>query len=47
MPEASARTSIKARVDHVQAQGRTEELTAARTGSVAGSDAAGGLEKDH
>jgi hypothetical protein len=47
VPEASAHTSIKARVDHVQAQGRTEDLKAARTGSVAGSAAAAGLEESH
>ena len=47
VPEASAHTSIKERVDHVQAQGRTEELKAARTGSVAGSAAAAGLEESH
>src|ERR1700676_1071053 len=40
-------TSIKERVDHVQAQGRTEDLKAARTGSVAGSAAAAGLEESH
>ena len=47
VPEASAHTSIKERVDHVQAQGRTEDLKAARTGSVAGSAAAAGLEESH
>ena len=47
VPEASAHTSIKERVDHVQAQGRTEDLKAARTGSVAGSAAAAGLEEAH
>jgi hypothetical protein len=31
----------------VQAQGRTEDLKAARTGSVAGSAAASGLEEGH
>jgi hypothetical protein len=45
VPEASAQTSIKERVDHVQSQGRTEDLTAARAGSVAGSAAAAGLEE--
>ena len=30
VPEASAHTSIKERVDHVKAQGRTEDLKAAR-----------------
>ena len=47
VPEASAHTSIKERVYHVQAQGRTEDLKAARTGSVAGSAAAAGLEESH
>ena len=47
VPEASAHTSIKERVDHVKAQGRTEDLKAARTGSVAGSAAAAGLEEEH
>ena len=47
VPEASAHTSIKERVDHVEAQGRTEDLKAARTGSVAGSAASAGLEESH
>ena len=47
VPEASAHTSIKERVDHVEAQGRTEDLKAAREGSVAGSAAAAGLEQGH
>jgi hypothetical protein len=47
VPESSAHTSIKARVDHVQDQGRTEDLNAARSGSVAGSTAAAGLEESH
>ena len=47
VPEASAHTSIKERVDHVEAQGRTEDLKAARTGSVAGSVASAGLEESH
>ena len=47
VPEASAHTSIKERVDHVEAQGRTEDLKAARTGSVAGSAASAGLEEAH
>src|SRR6516225_4176386 len=38
--------SIKARVDHVQDQGRTEELKAARRGSVAGSAVAAGLKEE-
>ncbi len=47
MPEASPHTSIKERVDHVKAQGRTEDLKAAGQGSVAGSNAAAGLEESH
>jgi hypothetical protein len=45
LPETSAHTSIKQRVEHVQAQGRTDDLAAARSGSVAGSAAAGGIEE--
>ena len=45
VPEASAHTSIKQRVEHVKEQGRTEDLKAARAGSVAGSAAAAGLEE--
>jgi REP element-mobilizing transposase RayT len=45
LPETSEHTSIKQRVEHVQAQGRTDDLQAARGGSVAGSTAAGGLEE--
>ena len=44
-PEASEYTSIKARVEHVEAQGQTERLEAAAGGSVAGSRAASGLEE--
>ena len=44
-PEASEYTSIKARVEHVEAQGRAGQLEAAKEGSVAGSCAAGGLEE--
>ena len=47
VPEASLHTSIKERVDHVEAQGRTEDLKAASQGSIAGSDAASGLEESH
>jgi hypothetical protein len=47
VPESSAHTSIKARVDHAKRQGRTEDLKAARSGSVAGSVAASGLEEGH
>ena len=42
-----AHTSIKERVAHVQAQGRTEDLNASRDGSAAGSAAAAGLEESH
>jgi REP element-mobilizing transposase RayT len=46
-PEASAHTSIKERVDHVAAQGRTEDLKAARTSSAVASKQAAGLEENH
>jgi hypothetical protein len=45
VPEASAHTSIKQRVDHVQALGRIDDLAAAQGGSVAGSIAAAGIEE--
>jgi hypothetical protein len=45
VPEASEYTSIKTRVEHVEAQGQTDRLEAAVGGSVAGSLAAGGLEE--
>ena len=47
LPETSAHTSFKARVDHVQEQGRTEDLKAAQNGSVPGSAASAGLEEKH
>jgi len=47
VPEASAHTSIKERADHVKTQGRTEDLKAASEGSVAGSNAAAGMEESH
>ena len=47
VPEASEHTSIKERVDHVKAQGRTKDLKAAQKGSVAGSLASVGLEDSH
>jgi hypothetical protein len=47
VPEASAHTSIKERVDHFKVQGRAEDLKAASAGSVAGSYAAAGLEESH
>ncbi len=40
-------TSIKERVDHVAAQGRTEDLKAARTSSAVASKQAAGLEENH
>jgi len=47
VPETSEHTSIKERVGHVQAQGRTEDLKATGEGSVAGSNASAGLEEAH
>jgi hypothetical protein len=47
VPEASNHTSIKERLDHVKAEGRTEDLKAAKSGSVAGSEASAGLEESH
>jgi hypothetical protein len=47
VPESSKHTSVKERVDHVKAQGRTKALKAARKGSVAGSKASAGLEESH
>ena len=44
-PEASEYTSIKARVEHVEAQNETARLEAAAAGSVACSRAASGLEE--
>jgi hypothetical protein len=44
VPESSAHTSIKTRVDHVNGQGRTEDLKPTRVGCVAGSAAAAGPE---
>ena len=44
-PETSDYTSIKQRLEHAEAQGRTAELEAASSGSVAGSQAAAGLEE--
>jgi hypothetical protein len=45
VPETSKHTSVKERVNHVKAQGRTKDLKAARKGSVAGSRATAGLEE--
>jgi hypothetical protein len=47
LAEESEHTSIKERVEHVKSQGRTEDLQAARKGSVAGSTASAGLEELH
>ncbi len=47
VPETSKHTSVKERVDHVKAQGRTEDMKAAPEGSVAGSKASAGLEESH
>jgi hypothetical protein len=47
VPEASPHTSINQRVEHVKAQGRTDDLKAAKQGSVAGSNASSGLEVAH
>jgi hypothetical protein len=44
-PETSNFTTIKQRVGHVEAQGKTAELAAAEGGSVAGSLASAGLEE--
>ena len=44
-PETSDYTSIKQRLDHVEAEGKTAQLEAAEGGSVAGSQAAAGLEE--
>ena len=43
-PETSEHSSIKQRLEHVKAQGATAQLEAAKDGSVAGSQAAVGLE---
>ncbi len=47
VPEASPHTSITERVEHVKAQGRIGDLEASGKGSVAGSNAAKGLEESH
>ena len=44
VPETSKHTSVKQRVDHIKAEGRTAQLEAAQNGRVAGSLAASGLE---
>lgn len=43
-PESSDHTSIKARLDHVKASGRMDDLAAAAGGSTAGSARSAGLE---
>ena len=43
-PEASPHTSVSTRVEHVKAQGRTEDLQAAAKGSAAPPQASAGLE---
>lgn len=45
-PEQSEYTSIKSRVEHVRVKGRTKDLAAALTGSVAASRRAAKLEED-
>ncbi len=45
VPEASLHTSITTRIAHVKEQGRIPDLTAAKCGSVAASNAAAGLEE--
>ena len=45
-PEESDHTSVKARVEHVQASGRIKDLQAAELGSVAAVQVSGGLEDD-
>jgi hypothetical protein len=47
VPEASVHTSIRERLDHVKTQRRVEDMKAASQGSVAGSNAAAGLEESH
>jgi len=45
-PETSRHTSVRRRVQHAKAKGNLEDLKAAALGSVAGSQAAGGVEED-
>jgi hypothetical protein len=45
VPETSEHTSIKVRSEHVDGQGKKDELEAAADGSVAGSCASAGLEE--
>jgi hypothetical protein len=44
-PETSDYTSIKQRLDHVEAEGKTAQMEAANSGSAAGSQAAVGVEE--
>jgi REP element-mobilizing transposase RayT len=44
-PESSRFTSIQQRAAHVESQGRTSDLAAARNGSVSGSSVSSGLEE--
>ena len=44
--EASEQTSVKARVEHVKTNGRTEDLKAAELGSLAAMRVSSGLEVD-
>lgn len=44
-PEKSRYSSIRERVEHVQHQGRTDDLRVALLGSIAGSQASAGLEE--
>ncbi len=46
-PERSPFTSIHQRILHAKSQGKIESLSAARKGSVAGSQAAGNVEQNH
>ncbi len=47
VPEAGEHTSIKQRVEHVEAQGRVEDLKAAEHGTTAGQTKSAGLEETH
>jgi hypothetical protein len=47
VPEAGEHASVKQRVDHVEANGRTDDLKAARDGSIAGSEVSAGLEEPY
>jgi hypothetical protein len=46
-PETSEHTSVKQRVEHVQAQDRTDDLRAAERGSLAAQEVSAGLEEAH